>query len=274
MDRELLLKFVDGSEAQFVTRELVDTIRHRAVLGMTCVFAILLALPSGGMYSAEVPLWARVALNLVSVALFTVQFPALLRETYSWAKRRGMRVVYEPLITTSAAIMVTLNVEALAVVIVGFSNLTRWDLLMKLVIGILFWEIHMSMILLFIGPALRASEAARSSKDQKRPLTVRIGNINFVPDDLLHIETEDHFLIVQTTGGQNRVLASMTEAQQALEPYGIQVHRRHWVAFRELGEIQQNGRSYVMQTASGHRVAVARERRRAVLKAAEKVLMR
>ncbi len=274
MERELLLKFVDGSKTQFAMRELVDTIRHPTILGMTCLFAILLALPSGGMYSAEVPLWARVTLNLVSVGLFAVQFPALLRETYSWATRRRLKVVYEPIITTSAAIMVTLNVEALAVFIVGYSDLTRWDLVLKLAIGALFWEIHISIMLLFVGPALRASEAARLNKSDKTdlaPQKIRIGNAGFLPDDVLRVETKDHFVFVHTSGGAKRVLATMSEAQKALELYGIQVHRRHWVAFRELGEIRQNGRSYAMTTASGHQVAVARERRAAVMQAFNKV---
>lgn len=268
---ELRLIFADGSSVPFAVRELVATIRHRKVLALTCLFALLLALPGGAAFSEEVPLWARLVLNLFSVALFTVLYPALLQEAFRAATKRGMRVVYEPCITVFSALITTLAVEALTVFLMGQSVLTRWDLALKLGFGAVFWELHITMMLLFMGPALKEQEAARAKVAEpvpQQPLQVRIGNMQFDPASLLRIETDDHFLIIHTSGATARVLAPMSEVQKRLEPYGLLAHRCHWVAFAELGDIRRQGRSFIMRTASGHEVPVARDRRKAVDEAA------
>lgn len=273
-DGELRLRFADGSSFPFAVRELVDTIRHRTVMSLTCLFAVLLALPGGGAFSEEVPLWARIGLNLFSVGIFAVLFPALLQEAHSWASRRAITTVFEPLITVPTALITTLAVEALAVFVVGEQVLTRGELAMKLGFGAMFWELHITMMLLFMGPALRAQQAVDQAVAVAAPAVpeVPIGNLRFPPGDVLRIETDDHFLIIHTATGTTRVLASMNDAQQELAGFGLQVHRRHWVAFGELGEVRRSGRSYLMRTRSGSDIAVSRERRKAVETAAERNL--
>lgn len=267
---ELRLVFADGSSVPFAIRELVATIRHRKVLALTCLFAVLLALPGGGAYSEAVPLWARLALNLFSVGLFAILFPALLQEAETWAHRRRVRRVYEPAITLPTAIITTLAVEALAVFVVGSSDLTRWDLALKLGFGAVFWELHITMMLMFMGPSLREEdrpEAISAVQAGSRPGSIRIGTALFDPSDLLRIETDDHFLILHRREGQARVLARLAEVQGRLAAHGVQVHRCHWVSFAELGEVTRQGRSFQMQTRSGPLVPVARDRRKAVLNA-------
>lgn len=273
---ELRLIFADGMSAPFAVRELVATIRNPNVLGLTCVFALLLALPGGGAFSEEVPLVARLVLNLFSVALFAVLFPALLQEAHDLAVKRGYRLVPEPAITIPTAIITTLAVEAMTVFVVGHSDLTRWDLALKLGFGAMFWELHITMMLRFMGPTLRAREKAKESarpETETRPAEVRLGNAVFDPAQLLRIETDDHFLIIHHDGGTSRVLASLNDGEERLSRFGIRVHRCHWVASGELGDVQVKGRSYLMRTRSGHEVPVSRDRRSAVKAAtAERLL--
>lgn len=274
---EMRLKFANGSFLPFDLHELVATIRHPKVMTLTCVFAVLLALPGSAAFSSEVPLWARICLNLMSVYLFAILFPALLRETRVWASRSSLTTIYEPAVTVSAAIIVTLTVESVVVLIVGHSDRSRWDLARKLLIEACFWQLHVTLMLLFVGPAIRAKEAAQkaaaSTASTESEARIRIGNTHFAPEKIRRIETDGHFLIVHTEDGITRVLASMNSIHDGLDDFGIQVHRCHWVAFRELGAVRRNGRSFAMVTRSGHDVAVARERRKSVDEAAERIAM-
>lgn len=266
---ELRLKFADGSSVPFAVRELVTTIRNKTVLAVSCLFATLVAIPGGGTFSEEVPLLARIALNLCAVALFAVLFPALLQEAESWAQKRKLRTVYEPLVTVPTALVTTLAIEPLNVFVVGYSGLTRWELAFKLGFGAILVELYITLVLLFMGPALnkqeRAKRAAASAAAKREGAQVRIGNTLFDPKELLWIRTDDHFLIIQTPERTARILASLTDVHDRLSAFGTLVHRCHWVAFDELGEIRRNGRSFMMKTRSGHQVPVARERRKAIV---------
>jgi hypothetical protein len=264
---ELRLKFADGSSVPFAVRELIATIRNRKVLALTCLLATLLAIPGGGAFSDAVPLWARIALNLFAVALFAVLFPALLQEADFWARKRKLRTVYEPFVTVPTALVTTLAIEALTVFVVGSSDLTRWDLAIKLGFGAVFWELHITLMLLFMGPTLKEQDQAKraaSSAIEPRDAQVRIGNTLFDPTEILSIRTDDHFLIIQTPERTARILASLNDVHPRLSGFGTLVHRCHWVAFDQLGEIRRNGRSFQMQTRSGHQVPVARDRRKEI----------
>lgn len=272
---ELRLIFADGYSMPFALRELVAIVRHQKVIALTCVFAVLLALPGGGAFSAEVPLLARILLNLFSVGLFAILFPALLQEAHVWACDRRLRFVPEPVITIPTALITTLAVEALAIFIVGQTDLTRWDLALKLGFGAVFWELHITMMLRFVGPAMRAhstvSEQARGQVEVV-PTELRIGNAVFEPTSLRRIETDDHFLIIHHANGCARVLASLNDVEGALAPFGLRVHRRHWVASHDLGCLRLNGRSYLMRTRSGEDIPVARERKKTVAAAVKAVI--
>ena len=273
---ELRLIFADGMSAPFAVRDLVATIRNPNVLGLTCVFALLLALPGGGAFSEEVPLIARLVLNLFSVALFAVLFPALLQDAHDFARKRGYRFVPEPAITIPTAIITTLAVEAMTVFVVGQSDLTRWDLALKLGFGAMFWELHITMMLRFMGPTMLAQDRARQPAPpvaKVAPVSeVRIGNRVIDPGHLRRIQTDDHFLILPLSDDRVRVLASLNEVEGGLSALGMKVHRCHWVSWAELGEIRTSGRSHIMRTRSGEDVPVARERRKAVRDAAEQAV--
>ena len=80
----------------------------------------------------------------------------------------------------------------------------------------------------------------------------------------MSIRTDDHFLIIQTPERTARILASLNDVHPRLSGFGTLVRRCHWVAFDQLGEIRRNGRSFQMQTRSGHQVPVARDRRKEI----------
>lgn len=261
---ELRLVFADGSKRPFVVREMVNALRHKQVITIACVLAVVLAIPQNGSFSDDVPLVARVVLNLCSVALFTLIFPALLWEVASWSQRNKFQFVFEPLITLTAAIITTLAIETLATVLVGHSQKTRLDILTKLAFGCLFWGLHVMTILRFVLPAMiEAPQNVPQNRQAVPPLEpqVQIGRQMFNPKQIDRIAADDHFLTIEGAFGTRRIHAAMGEAADLLQDYGMLVHRGHWVALRELGPIQVVGRGLRMQTKSGASLPVARSRR-------------
>ena len=265
-DGELPVCFVNGSNCPLTVRELVDRIHHRAAVAMLMVLTVFLAAAAGDQALGQSPLWARLLHNLFSVALFLVLFPALLSEAEKFATFRGWRRVYEPLVTVPTAVFVTLASEALAVFLVGDRVLVQRDLALKLLMGIVFWELVVNILMLYVMPVI-GHAPADGAEDPAPPAQsgqVRIGSRLVDPATVRRVESDDHFLLVHAEAGTLRVLARFRDAEAALGSHGMAVHRSHWVAFSQFGPVRRQGRSLIMQTRSGDRVPVARDRRAAV----------
>ncbi|MBF9060367.1 hypothetical protein HKCCSP123_14380 [Rhodobacterales bacterium HKCCSP123] len=264
----MALCFVNGSPCPLTVRELVDRIRHRAVAATLIILALLLATSAGNQALGQVPIWARLLLNGFSVAVFLVIFPAFLSEAEKFAALRGWRRVYEPLVTVPTALLVTLASEALAVFLVGDRVLVQRDLALKLAIGVLFWEVVVNILMIYVMPVI-VPEAAQAPEWQVANGQVSIGSRLVDPTTVLRAESDDHFMVLHTLSGTSRILCRFRDAEAALEPHGMAVHRSHWVAYSEFGPVARKGRSLIMKTRAGDAVPVARERRAAVEAALE-----
>lgn len=263
---ELRLCFANGSVFPFSSRELVACIRSRGVVAGLAFMSLVLAVGSGDQVLGHVPFWARLMLNAFAVAVFLIVFPAILSEVEAFARRRGWQRVPEPMATLPAALLITLASEALAVFLVGELVLTQRELTIRVIIGLVYWETVVNILMLYYAPTINhlALEAGDPPTGPARPLQVRLGGLDIDPSEVLHVESDDHFLILHTKTGRHRVGARFRDAETALSEHGIAVHRSHWLALRELGPVRRAGRSYLMRTASGQDVPVARDRRKAV----------
>lgn len=262
-DGEMALCFVNGSPCPLTIRELVDRIRDRAVVATLMILALLLAAGAGDQALGQTPIWARIMLNVFSVAVFLVVFPAMLSEAERFAAFRSWRRIYEPLVTIPTAVFVTLATEALAVFLVGDRVLAQRDLAIHLVIGVAFWAVVVNILMLYVMPVISAADGAVPEEAEGPPsgTQVRIGTRLVDASEVLRAESDDHFMILHTEAGEIRVLCRFRDAQTALEPYGMAVHRSHWVAFEEFGPVTRKGRSLVMHTRKGDVVPVARDRK-------------
>jgi hypothetical protein len=265
-DRELALCFVNGSPCALSVRELADLVHHKAVVTTLMILALLLATNAGDQALGHIPIWARLVLNAFSVAVFLIIFPALLSEAQKFAIRRGWRHVHEPLVTIPTAILVTLASEALAVVLVGDRILVQRDLALKLMIGIVFWEVVVNILMLYVMPAIDrgAPEAPSDDAGAESAGRVQVGSRLVDPAAVLRAESDDHFVVLHTETEQLRIHCRFRDAEAALQTHGMAVHRSHWVAYGQLGPVTRKGRSLFMQTLSGDTVPVARDRRSAV----------
>jgi hypothetical protein len=263
---QMVLCFVNGSPSELSIRELVDRIRHRPVVVTLMILALLLATGAGDQALGDTPIWARLLLNVFSVAVFLVIFPAFLSEAEKFAALRGWRKVHEPLVTIPTAILVTLASEALAAFLVGDRVLVQRDLAVKLAIGIVFWELVVNILMLYVMPVIQPVAASGTDAAEMGLADghVRIGSRLVDPRKVLRASSSDHFLLLYTEAGVIRVLSRFRDAETALEPHGMAVHRSHWVAFSQFGPVRREGRGLIMQTRSGDAVPVARDRRAAV----------
>ena len=265
-DGEMTLCFVNGSPCPLTIRELVDRIRYKAVVATLMILALLLAVGAGDQSLGQLPVWARLTLNVFSVMVFLVVFPAFLSEAAKFAALRAWRRTYEPLVTIPTAILVTLATEALAVFLVGDRVLAQRDLAIKLAIGVAFWEVVVNILMLYVMPVIvPAKTTAPEDEERVDPgAQVRIGSRLVDATSVLRAESDDHFMVIHTEAGAIRVLCRFRDAETALEPHGMAVHRSHWVAYSEFGPVSRQGRSFVMRTRAGDAVPVARDRRSAV----------
>lgn len=265
-DGELALCFVNGSPCPLTIRELVDRIHNKVAVTTLVLLALLLALIQGEQVLGQIPIWVRLVLNTFSVLVFLVIFPAFLSEAEKFAQHRGWRRVYEPLVTVPTAILVTLASEALAVFLVGDRLLVQRDLAVKLLSGAVFWGVVVNILMIYVMPVIAPPPGAIGAGGDRGQVSpnLRIGSRVVDASTVLRIASDDHFLILHTATGQSRVLCRLRDAQAALQPYGMVVHRSHWVAFSQLGPISRSGRSLIMQTRAGDMVPVARDRRAAV----------
>ena len=77
--------------------------------------------------------------------------------------------------------------------------------------------------------------------------------------DLLCLETEDHYLRVHTSVGNDLILHRLRDALAELENAdGLQVHRGYWVARAAVADVERDGRKTVLVLVNGLRVPVSR----------------
>jgi hypothetical protein len=267
---ELSLFFMNGSEFPLGGHELVHVLRSRRVILFLSVMAVLLAMPSGGTLFADVPMWARVLLNLASVIIFAALFPALYRDaaqTAFWVERGG---IPHWLLSLPAAALTALVTEALAIVLLGASTLSRTMLLTKMAFSMMFWELVIVVLARYYAPAMISAPPGPqigSGEAHPRPEPLAFGTRRIEAAQLVRIETDGRVLRLHLPDRIETATVRLRDVIDSLGPHGLLVHRCHWVSHAELGPVFRHGRSFRMITRSGDTVPVARERRKAVLDA-------
>lgn len=80
-----------------------------------------------------------------------------------------------------------------------------------------------------------------------------------IGDDVLALETEDHYLRVHTARGSALILMRMADAVAVLAPeLGLQVHRRWWVAHSAVTGLRAEGQKLSLQLVDQSLVPVGR----------------
>lgn len=82
--------------------------------------------------------------------------------------------------------------------------------------------------------------------------------------DLVSVSADLHYLHVRTTRGRGTVLGSIAEAEQALGPAWLRIHRSHLVATGHVRRVARKGASLVVETSDGQRLPVSRRRAGAI----------
>lgn len=101
-----------------------------------------------------------------------------------------------------------------------------------------------------------APEADGNAAALMAKLPVTIGR------DIVHLNAQDHYVAVRTTGGEALVLISMADAADALGARGMRVHRSWWVAHRHMRELVYRDGAPRLITSLGDEVPVGRSYRK------------
>jgi len=78
-------------------------------------------------------------------------------------------------------------------------------------------------------------------------------------DEVLRVSADDHYLLVVTTLGEERILMRFRDALEELADLpGHQIHRSHWVAAHIIVRVRQDGRRYLADLSDGKAMPVSR----------------
>lgn len=82
-----------------------------------------------------------------------------------------------------------------------------------------------------------------------------------IAGNLLCVKTEDHYLRIYTSGGEDLILMRLRDALGELEGLdGLQVHRSYWVARAAVAEVARDGRKTRLRLSNGLEVPVSESR--------------
>lgn len=82
--------------------------------------------------------------------------------------------------------------------------------------------------------------------------------------DLIVLQAQDHYVMAETPCGQALIRARLSDAEAALGPYGLRVHRSWWVARAAIDEYAYRGGAPVITLRNGREVPVGRAYRKRV----------
>ncbi len=120
--------------------------------------------------------------------------------------------------------------------------------------GAIYWAVEV------YGRGERDSDAAPSAFLARIPAKIA--------GELLCVKTEDHYLRIYTTAGDDLILMRLRDALNELEPDdGLQVHRSYWVARRAVTGFKREGRRVLLTLSNGLEVPVSERHLPAVRRA-------
>lgn len=76
---------------------------------------------------------------------------------------------------------------------------------------------------------------------------------------IIALSSQDHYTLVQTTRGEELVLIRLADAIREAEPtHGLQVHRSHWVALKQVSTARRDGGRAILTLSSEVEIPVSR----------------
>lgn len=258
---ELRIVFLNGSSAPFASHELVSLIFRPRTLWIMCFLTVALSFVSLNPLRSGLPYWATAIVTLMDFILFAVAFTGMLLLTETVARIYQLRWVFEPALTLSACALVGLASYGLSALIVGQSALDRNVILLDLLTRALLWECLVTLYFIFISPVVSTqSKLQHEHPAATEPEMVKLGQCVIDPTQVFRVESDGHYLTIHHKGGEDRILAALSDVAKRLERFGMIVHRSHWVAYREMGRVWRDGRTLRLDTLSAGTVPVSRER--------------
>lgn len=82
--------------------------------------------------------------------------------------------------------------------------------------------------------------------------------------ELLWLHAQDHYVLVRTRLGETLIRSSLSDADAALQGYGLRVHRSWWVAHDQLDRLIHSGGAGKLFLKNGETVPVGRAFRKEV----------
>ncbi|MCP5367129.1 MAG: LytTR family transcriptional regulator [Hyphomicrobiales bacterium] len=122
-------------------------------------------------------------------------------------------------------------------------------------------SVPMGMLVFQAGrPAPASDEAAAPAAGAAAPEVPFLRRIpGHLGGELLCVQTEDHYLRVHTTAGNDLILMRLRDALDELAAAdGLQVHRSHWVARAAVDRVERDGNRTVLCLTNGLTVPVSR----------------
>lgn len=258
---ELRIVFLNGSSAPFASHELVSLIFRPRTLWIMCFFTVALSFVSLNPLRSGLPYWATAVVTLMDFILFAIAFTGMLLLTETVARLYNLRRVFEPALTLSACALVGLASYGLSALIVGQSALDRDVILLDLLTRALLWEGLVTLYFIFISPVVSTQSTLQHAPPAaSEPEMVKLGQFTIDPKQVFRVESEGHYLTIHHRGGEDRILAALSDVAQRLGRLGMIVHRSHWVAYREMGRVWRDGRTLRLDTLNAGTVPVSRER--------------
>ena len=257
---ELLLYYMNRSSLSINAHELVTALRTPFVMGFVFAISVLLALPETSL-SKEVPVLARLLLSLFSTALFLGLATAAVRIAALFAAEGGWDRLHLCVISTPSAIVVAILTQTAQLLLLGIP-IERDVLLTQIVITLVFWELVFFILIYFYTPALIQQRRNSPPAPVAASPSLLIGGKPIAPSLLLRIQTNGRQLQLHFADQIGAATANLRDVLPILQPYGMLVHRRHWVSFAQLGPIHRQGRTLIMTTRAGAQVPISRDRRK------------
>ena len=121
---------------------------------------------------------------------------------------------------------------------------------------LIFWLVF--LVVRWLGQ-IRQSSAPAPTPSVANPFLKRIPPR--IAGELLCLATEDHYLRVHTSAGEDLILMRLRDAVEELAGSdGLQVHRSYWVARAAVERSERRGRRWVLILGNGLEVPVAESR--------------
>ena len=257
--RGLLIIDVIGNRFHLTTRELWRALMHRYLpLFVILTTSALVLWDTHGFrdilsISETIIVWSVCVISVIGLYAFIT---SIMIET---AKRFTRVFVYFPLIglfcMTINTFLINYNVSLISEQEFSMDRVYS-HLPFNLSIGLVFETIFV----VFVFPIMR------SNSDYLKPIenttiTITIAGQKFNVDEILSIESQDHYVEISTTSSKNLLRARIADIATMLSHVdGIMPHRSYWVSRSAIKGMSGSSNKKTLILTSGEQIPIARGR--------------